>query len=178
MLPTAQRFPFAAAFLMCCIGTSSSVAFPVLFSTFSLTFPCHFAPYFLQNHMRILSQRQLFFCPNPVPEKAIVWDIYWDKKPKLCKTTFFVPVFLQTLSQTETNFLSISRYSDRFDCPNFRQKTVPKEFIFPACFGTYTGTKKQANFSCIFVPITVIFLSQSHAVNPHGNKSLSSSQYQ
>jgi hypothetical protein len=30
-----------------------------------------------------LSQRQLFFCPNPVPEKAIVWDIYWDKKQAL-----------------------------------------------------------------------------------------------
>ena len=125
------------------------------------------------------------FCPNGsyffVPIlflKKRLFGTYTGTKNKLCNTTFFVPVFLQTLSQTETNFLSISRYSDRFDCPNFRQKTVPKEFIFPACFGTYTGTKKQANFSCIFVPITVIFLSQSHAVNPHGNKSLSSSQYQ
>lgn len=150
--------------------------FPVLFSLSLSLFPAILPHISCKITCEFCPNGSYFFVPILFLKKRL-FGTYTGTKNKLCNTAWFVPVFLQSLSQAETNFLSISSDSDGFDCPNFRQKTVPKEVVFPASFGTYNGTKKQGKFSCFSVPMAVIFLSQSHAVNPHGNKSLSLSQY-
>lgn len=125
--------------------------FPVLFSTFSLTFPCHFAPYFLQNHMRILSQRQLFFCPNPVPEKAIGLGHILGQKTSSVRLHFLSQSFFKLCPKQKQTFFLFQDIRIGSIVPISGRKLSQKN-LFPCLLWDIHWDKKAGEFLLHFCP--------------------------